>query len=513
MKVLDVGYKKEFVYDLYSRIIDDYKAYDKVTKKKMFEVITEFYSDYNNIIDLCTVREIKFLKKVAKGEDFDYRDDKYNYELFALFDKMLIVSDFEKLYLPDEFKENILEALSKVNMKEAKEKDALNEFLIGYIKVNGNCLAEPLINLASQIFEYNGNEVDKHVFYNKLFNYYVGFTFKYIESLEKNFIEFYYKDYSPYLDDIDEARMHYNDTTTPHFDMDMYKAYFYNDIDTTNKTIVKFIKKLKELPVSYESVLYHIRICALLDNDREYLKNAIIDIPSLKGVDLSDFFKLMDQAMDEIPSGALNGMTPKEYREKLKEKEEYEEKKYRGYVKQRNACLGDDIAKGFYNLYFSLLEYVNNKYHIDTSLKKIYKQEQLDPNQLMPIIEYLFEDKEKIIDAYLKDNPHNFDSEDLEKVSKFKQGIRGMFTIAKYEEDYTAVLSSDRVYMIKGLNSNIDEVIPYHDIPCIVTTSLFPYDGVIVYDGLLSTYPISMGTSFAKMVEKEYNEDMKYYHL
>ena len=77
MKVLDVGYKKEFVYDLYSRIIDDYKAYDKVTKKKMFEVITEFYSDYNNIIDLCTVREIKFLKKVAKGEDFDYRDDKY----------------------------------------------------------------------------------------------------------------------------------------------------------------------------------------------------------------------------------------------------------------------------------------------------------------------------------------------------------------------------------------------------------------------------------------------------
>ncbi len=116
MKVLDVGYKKEFVYDLYSRIIDDYKAYDKVTKKKMFEVITEFYSDYNNIIDLCTVREIKFLKKVAKGEDFDYRDDKYNYELFALFDKMLIVSDFEKLYLPDEFKENILEAVEAISI-------------------------------------------------------------------------------------------------------------------------------------------------------------------------------------------------------------------------------------------------------------------------------------------------------------------------------------------------------------------------------------------------------------
>ena len=206
-------------------------------------------------------------------------------------------------------------------------------------------------------------------------------------------------------------------------------------------------------------------------------------------------------------------MCPREYKEKLKEKAEYEFKREMEYTGQKNACLGDDVAKSFYNLYFSLLEYVNNKYHIDTSLKKIYKQEYLDPNQLMPIIEYLFEDKEKIIDAYIKDNPHNFNSEDLEKVSKFKQGIRGMFTIAKYEEDYTALLASDRVYMIKGLNSNIDEVIPYHDIPCIVTTSLFPYDEVIIYDGLLSTYPISMGTSFAKIVEKEYNEDMKYYHL
>lgn len=171
------------------------------------------------------------------------------------------------------------------------------------------------------------------------------------------------------------------------------------------------------------------------------------------------------------------------------------------------------IAKGFYKLYFSLLEYTNNKYHVNTNVKKIYKQEGLDPNLLNPIVEFLFKDKEKIIDAYIKDNPHSFSRDDLNKVSKFKQGIRGMFTIAKYEEDYTAVLASDRVYMIKGLNCNIDQVIPYQDIPCIIITSLLPYDDVIVYDGMLSTFPISMGTSFNKLVEKEYEEDMKYYHL
>ena len=77
MKIVDNPYKKEFVFDLYSRIYPDFKNYDKITKKKMIEKIREFYSNYNNIIDICTYREIKFLKMVANGEnDFDY--EKYN---------------------------------------------------------------------------------------------------------------------------------------------------------------------------------------------------------------------------------------------------------------------------------------------------------------------------------------------------------------------------------------------------------------------------------------------------
>ena len=352
-----------------------------------------------------------------------------------------------------------------------------------------------------------------HVFNNKLFNYYVMIYDEYMKAYDKEVPIGLYNGYFHYEEELDEARKEYAIGGTQTFDLGEYINIFYDDFNFDNKIVKKFYNELNKLPFYSGHTLGAIRIYALLNRDREPIKEHMKSVPNLKGINLDNIFELMDQAMDEMPSGALNGMCPREYKEKLKEQAEYEFKRKIEYTGQKDACLGDDVAKGFYNLYFSLLEYVNNKYHVNTSVKKIYKQEQLDPNQLMPIIEYLFEDKEKIIDAYLKDNPHNFDSEDLEKVSKFKQGIRGMFTIAKYEEDYTALLASDRVYMIKGLNSNIDEVIPYHDIPCIVTTSLFPYDGVIVYDGLLSTYPISMGTSFAKMVEKEYNEDMKYYHL
>ncbi len=509
MKIVDCPYDKGFVFDLYSRIYPDFKNYDKITKKKMIEKIREFYSNYNNIIDICTYREIKFLKMVANGEnDFDY--EKYKFEINTLRDKMLINY---KYCFYEELEGTIREALDKVKMSEVKKKTELNEFLVGFYKVMGNFLIYPLIDITSSLLNIDDRVVFDHVFNNKLFNYYVMIYDEYMKAYDKEVPIGLYNGYFHYEKELDEARKEYAIGGTQTFDLGEYINIFYDDFNFDNKIVKKFYNELNKLPFYSGHTLGAIRIYALLNRDREPIKEHMKSVPNLKGINLDNIFELMDQAMDEMPSGALNGMCPREYKEKLKEQEEYEFKREIEYTGQKDACLGDDVAKGFYNLYFSLLEYVNNKFRVNTSVKKIYKQEQLDPNQLMPIIEYLFKDKEKIIDAYLKDNPHNFDSEDLEKVSKFKQGIRGMFTIAKYEEDYTALLSSDRVYMIKGLNSNIDEVIPYHDIPCIVTTSLFPYDGVIVYDGLLSTYPISMGTSFAKMVEKEYNEDMKYYHL
>lgn len=509
MKIVDCPYDKGFVFDLYSRIYPDFKNYDKITKKKMIEKIREFYSNYNNIIDICTYREIKFLKMVANGEnDFDY--EKYKFEINTLRDKMLINY---KYCFYEELEGTIREALDKVKMSEVKKKTELNEFLVGFYKVMGNFLIYPLIDITSSLLNIDDRVVFDHVFNNKLFNYYVMIYDEYMKAYDKEVPIGLYNGYFHYEEELDEARKEYAIGGTQTFDLGEYINIFYDDFNFDNKIVKKFYNELNKLPFYSGHTLGAIRIYALLNRDREPIKEHMKSVPNLKGINLDNIFELMDQAMDEMPSGALNGMCPREYKEKLKEQAEYEFKREIEYTGQKDACLGDDVAKGFYNLYFSLLEYVNNKYHVNTSVKKIYKQEQLDPNQLMPIIEYLFEDKEKIIDAYLKDNPHNFDSEDLEKVNKFKQGIRGMFTIAKYEEDYTALLSSDRVYMIKGLNSNIDEVIPYHDIPCIVTTSLFPYDGVIVYDGLLSTYPISMGTSFVKIVEKEYNEDMKYYHL
>ena len=62
-------------------------------------------------------------------------------------------------------------------------------------------------------------------------------------------------------------------------------------------------------------------------------------------------------------------------------------------------------------------------------------------------------------------------------------------------------MTDDKIYMIKGLNDNLDNIIPYENLPQIIITSIIPYKGYLVYDGII------------QIVEEQYDKLMKYYHL
>lgn len=93
-------------------------------------------------------------------------------------------------------------------------------------------------------------------------------------------------------------------------DLEIYKTLFYNDFDINNKKIIKFLEEIKKLPFFWVSTLDDIRVFATLNIDRTPLKESIKNVPALKNYDLTEFFKMLDEAMGEMPSGALNGFTP-----------------------------------------------------------------------------------------------------------------------------------------------------------------------------------------------------------
>lgn len=545
--------RKEFVYEQYSRIVPEFKDYEKITKTKMIETIYKIYSDYNNIVNICTTRELKYLRKVLNGktnkkinfpEEFNLQnatedelieilkqrekikqqEKKTAWERKNLYDKFLIRFDYEndKEIIPEEIIDLVKQALKQVEWKEKEKIDELNEIIVSYVKIQGSTLIVPLIQFVSGITDLEEETVNHHIFTNKLISYYLFIMKNDSDDYTKNIPMVVYQDYLEYYDELKKQRKKYGMAAPKKIDIDSFKTIFYNDLDINNSKIKKFIQVLeKEIQgYQFDNIIQSIRICALLNENREpiknYIKSCFERFPFYYSkVDFSMIEKLitlMDEAMDEMPSGALNGLTPNEAKELKLEEANFKKKKIEKYQKQQNACLGEKESKLFYKLYFALLEFTNQKYKINPNYK-IYKQHGINPQEITDIIDMFWKNKDLIILEFCIVNPYKFTKEEIKLLDGFKKGIHDSFVLVQYERDYTLLMKNGKIYMVKGLNDNIDNIITYDKLPCFVETSLIEFNGNIVYDGIISSFPVKFGMNFIKTVEKEYNESMKYYHL
>lgn len=115
-------YKKEYVYDIYIRICSKIKKYDNISKNKMIREIYKVYEDYHNIIDLCTVRELKFLK-LYFDNNLEYKSDKYIWEKKSLREKFILELEYPgDIIIHEEIYDNLKVAINNVNWEYAKKK-------------------------------------------------------------------------------------------------------------------------------------------------------------------------------------------------------------------------------------------------------------------------------------------------------------------------------------------------------------------------------------------------------
>ncbi len=524
MKMYDEinSFRKEFVYENYTRIVEDFKEYEKITKVKMLDAIYKVYENPDNIIEICTTRELKYLKMILDNklnEDYSIEKElsnlfkpkkgKYDWESRTLIDKFLL--DGER-NIPEELIDKITKALKKVNWNEKKKIDDLNELLVSYCKIQGSALLDVVCQFASSITNIRPEIIWNHMLNDKLFNYYVYIDVKKIDGLGDKVPLAIFQDYYEIEDELEKQRKKQGLAGDKKIDLKIYKTLFYNDFDINNPKIKKFLNELESLPFFWFSSIDLIRKYAMLNIDRKSLKKSFKNVPSLKYINLTPFFKTLDEAMDEMPSGALNGFTPNEARE-IKAKEiNIKINKVKRYVKQNNACVSKADAKLFYKIYFGLLEFTNKKYEINKHLK-IYNRVGINPHEIKDIVDKYWKNKDEITKEFCQINPYKFSEEELALATEFKKGIREIFIISRYELEYTAFMSRDKIYMVKGLNSNIDNIIPYDRLPNVSITSIIPFKDTLVYDGMLLEIDVKMGNEFEEMVEREYDLMMKYYHI
>lgn len=109
-----------------------------------------------------------------------------------------------------------------------------------------------------------------------------------------------------------------------------------------------------------------------------------------------------------------------------------------------------------------------------------------------------WENKDVIVLEFCLANPYKFNNEELRITSDFKKGIRDLFIIVKFYEEYTAIMNMEKTYMIKGINDNLDNIISYKNLPQTVITTIIPFKNVLIYDGVFLNFEINMGNNFEK---------------
>ena len=208
---------------------------------------------------------------------------------------------------------------------------------------------------------------------NRLFNYYVAIISKKMDLIGDDMLVAVHQDFYNIIDELDEERKKQGILASCQIDDKLFKTFFYNDFDPHNAKIKKFLTELQKLPFFWFDCLSDIRIFAMLNVDRTPLKEAFKEVQSLQNIDLTNFFKIMDEAMDEMPSGALNGLTLNEAKMLKVQQIQRDYHKKEEYIKQQNACLNPKDAKLFYKIYFGLLDFTNRSYQIKPRMK-IYKK-------------------------------------------------------------------------------------------------------------------------------------------
>ncbi len=493
-RINDLG--KKISYGMYTKILPkSFKQYDKVTCKKMSEQILEFYQDPQNIINLCTEKELRFLQLLTGKEDYYWKleDDFYNehyWEIHLLSEKFIIcLFDDNSIVIHDELIAVTKRVFKIIDWQAKQELDRMNEILVSLCKVHGIISTNRLADKGSQLLNIDEDDVFDHITSDGVFQYYVCFDIEddkhcLAEDDEGDWVCIY-REYFYMKDKIYKAINEFNFGAWRILVMEAYRNIFYFDFDIDDPKIAKVVDRIKKDQIANIIVRNDMLETALLNYPRDELKSSANTFLKLTDDEHDDFMQAIDEAMDEMPSGALNGFTVKQVREIEQSEKIFRQQNLKKNVKQRNAHLSKKDSELFNKIFTALLEYTNTKYRMHP-LIKIYENPYLNPNDIAPIIEKFWDNKNVVITEFYLKNPYKLSNYELKLATQFKNSIHSNFYLSRFYQDYTAYidLEDDKVYMVKSVGSNTDKYIDIEDLPYMVETTLIPFNGYIVFDKL-----------------------------
>jgi hypothetical protein len=167
----------------------------------------------------------------------------------------------------------------------------------------------------------------------------------------------------------------------------------------------------------------------------------------------------------------------------------------------------EDVQQ-FFRLHRSLMFFVNQRLQLlveDIATPEAYSHLPLEAR--FKVHEALLEHLE-LINAFADENPFHFDETGLEIVRSWKHLVAGTFYVFRYLRNDTVFLSSTEPVVAYGVLALFDpfEVLIGPELPRMIKTTLLPFKGQIVYDGLMTGYSIFFGPGIRRSLNESYKE-------
>jgi len=180
------------------------------------------------------------------------------------------------------------------------------------------------------------------------------------------------------------------------------------------------------------------------------------------------------------------------------------------------AQLSPDECKLFYETWYNLLYFVNQKYKILTIKGPPLLLASQSDTLLHKIREKLWANPAMI--SELLNSSDSFSDDEVSLLRSWeKSRIRGKFLLVKYEPEYAVLMQMEtggtpRLYAVKGLTKSIAEVMQRR-LPVMLETVLLPFKDKIVYDCYIASHDMVFGGGIQGEIEKEFAILMKEYGL
>jgi len=167
--------------------------------------------------------------------------------------------------------------------------------------------------------------------------------------------------------------------------------------------------------------------------------------------------------------------------------------------------LSESKVERFYSVWFSLLHFVNQHRNVVPSFPKKWRDANVPPEVAVPVRDALWENDE-LLEAFIAENPAQLSQDDLALVESWKHHVAGNFFIFRHLKKYTIFVDENspaNAYGVHGITGPLEEIIgPY--LPIYVKAVLLPFEDRIIYDSLLSSYPIHFGGGIKRSLNETY---------